>query len=78
MKATKSVMISSNCVGDYFYTPTKDYYYNLHKELAFRYPNDPWNSYSSCVYTSTFVNFHAGTNYCCGWPCTTWYSVKQK
>jgi len=65
---------NGNYYGDYYYISTKDYYKYLRKELAFRYPNDLWNSCN----TSAFANFDAGINLYYGLSCTSWYVNSRK
>jgi len=61
--------------GDYYYTPTKDYFMRLREELNFRYPNDTWNS---CVNASAFANTYACANCHYGLSCTSWYLINHK
>lgn len=65
---------NSNYCGDYNYISTRDYYNYLRKELAFRYPNDLWNSCN----TSAFANFDAYINHYYGLSCTSWYVNSRK
>lgn len=60
--------------GDYYYTPTKDYFIRLRKELNFRYPNDTWNS--SSTFANTYVCVNANCHY--GLSCTSWYLINRK